>query len=162
MPVCWGCQADEMPFHFTLQAVLRLRASFVQMEKLRLLAIAAAVARVRDEIVALEKDTRAARQSTQSRLGEGVMAGELHFELSTERMRVERKRALAVRLADLEKKQAVQREAYRAARQKHEILVNLRQRQWNEYRHAQARREQQQQDEAFLLHLAVGSEDKAD
>ncbi|MGD0426568.1 MAG: flagellar export protein FliJ [Candidatus Acidiferrales bacterium] len=146
-----------MPFHFSLQAVLRLRTSYEQMEKLRFLAAAAAVVRAREEIAALEEETRAARQSQQGRLGKGVLAGELHFAVSSEGVRVQRKRAMAARLAELEKKQEAQRQAYQAARQKREILENLRQRKWDDYRREQARREQQQVDESFLLHLAAGS-----
>jgi len=151
-----------VPFHFSLQAVLRLRSSYEHMEKLRLLAIVAAMVRAREEIAALEKESQAARQSTQGRLGEGVVAGELHFDASTERVRTERKRAAAGRLAELEKKQEVQRLAYRAARQKREILENLRERKWDDFRREQARREQQRLDEAFLLHRAASGECQSD
>lgn len=151
-----------MPFHFSLDAVLRLRTSYEHMEKLRLLAIAAAIVGARAEIVALETESRAARRSTQRRLEAGVVGGELHFDDSTERVRMQRKRALAGRLADLEKKEAAQRLAYRSARQQREILANLRQRQWDIYRREQARREQQRQDETFLLLLAGRGEHEPD
>jgi len=151
-----------MPFHFPLDAVLRLRTSYEHMEKLRLLAIAAAIVGARAEIVALETESRAARRSTQGRLEAGVVGGELHFDDSTERVRMQRKRALAGRLADLEKKEAAQRLAYRSARQQREILANLRQRQWDIYRREQARREQQRQDETFLLLLAGRGEQEPD
>jgi flagellar export protein FliJ len=159
---CSRCQANQVPFHFSLQAVLRLRASYEHMEKLRLLAIVAAIVRAREEIAALENESRAARKSTQGRLGKGVVAGELHFDASTERVRMERKRGAAARLAELEKKQEVQRQAYRIARQKREILANLRERQWADYRHDQARREQQRLDESFLLHRVASGEHKPD
>ncbi|MGA6960276.1 MAG: flagellar FliJ family protein [Candidatus Acidiferrales bacterium] len=84
----------------------------------------------------------------------GIAGAELHFELQAENMRLERKRQFTVRLAALEKREHLQREAYRAARQKREILSNLRQRKWDEYRREQARREQQRLDELFLLHRA--------
>lgn len=151
-----------MPFRFSLQAVLRLRASYEHMEKLRLLAIAAVIVRAREEIAALEGESRAARRSTQSRLGAGVMAGELHFDVSTESVRMERKRAMTARLAELEKKQEVQRKAYRVARQKREILTNLRERKLQDYRREQERREQQRMDESFLLHRGGSSEPKPD
>jgi len=155
---CSRCQAKPMPFHFSLEAVLRLRTSYEHMEKLRLLAIGAAMVRAREEIAALENESRAARRSTQSRLEAGVVGGELHLDDSTERVRMQRKRAVAGRLADLEKKETAQRLAYRSARQKREILANLRERRWDEYRRDQTRREQQRQDESFLLHLATRSE----
>jgi len=151
-----------MPFQFSLQAVLRLRTSYEHMERLRLLAIAALIVRARAEIAALEGESRAARQSTQGRLEKGVMAGELHFEDSTESVRAQRKRVLAARLVELEKKQDVQREAYRAARQKREILTNLRERKLEQYRREQQRREQQRMDEAFLLHRGGSGKPKPD
>ena len=151
-----------MPFHFTLQAVLRLRMSYEQMEKLRLLAIIAAMIRAREEIAALENESRAARQQTQDRLRAGVLAGELQFENSSENVRLARKHAVELRLAELEKKQEAQRQAYRTARQKREILENLRQKQRDEYRRAQASREQQRVDESFLLHRGPCSDDKSD
>jgi flagellar export protein FliJ len=140
-----------MPFHFSLEAILRLRTSYEHMEKLRLLAIAAAIVHAREEIAELEHESRAARRRTQSRLEAGVVGGELHFDDSTERVRMHRKRAATGRLADLEKTEMAQRLAYRNARQKREVLTNLRERQRDEYRRDQARREQQRQDESFLL-----------
>jgi flagellar biosynthesis chaperone FliJ len=86
-----------------------------------------------------------------------VAAAELQFELLSENMRQERRRMLAARLAELEKREIVQQQAYRLARQKREILSNLRQRKWDEYRREQARREQQRLDELFLLHRAATS-----
>jgi flagellar export protein FliJ len=151
-----------MPFHFPLHAVLRLRTSYERMEKLRLLAIATAIVRARDDIAALESESRAARMNVQSRLETGVVAGELHFEASSENVRVERRRALTARLAELEKKQEAQRQAYRSARQQREILVNLRERRWDEYRRDQARREQQRADESFLLRRGVRSQEQSE
>jgi flagellar export protein FliJ len=151
-----------VPFQFSLQAVLRLRASYEHMERLRLLAIAALIVRAREEIAALQGESRAARQSTQGRLREGVMGGELHFEACTESVRMERRHALVARLAELEKKQEAQRKAYRAARQKREILTNLRERKLDEYRREEQRREQQRLDESFLLHRAGSGEPKPD
>jgi len=141
-----------MAFRFSLQPVLRLHASYERMERMRLLAISAAVVRLRQEISALEHENLKTRQSTQSKLAAGVVAGELHFELLAASIRLERKRVLKLQLADLEKKQEVQRKAYAAAQQKLDILQNLRDGQLSEYRIEESRREQKQADELFLLH----------
>lgn len=151
-----------MPFYFSLQPVLRLRASYERMERLRLLGIVAAIVQVREEIAAVERESVSARKSTQSRLGAGVAGVELHFELLAENIRVERRRVLGVRLVEFEKKQEIQRLAYRLARQKREILVNLRQRKWEEYRRVQARRDQQRLDELYLLHGWATAESEPD
>jgi flagellar export protein FliJ len=144
-----------MPFTFSLQPILRLHASYERLERLRLLAIAAEIVRAREEISAVARESIAARVSTQTKMRAGVSGAELHFELMSENMRVERQRMLGARLAELEKRERVQRQAYRLARQKREILTNLRERKWDEYRREQARREQQRLDELFLLHRGV-------
>jgi flagellar export protein FliJ len=146
-----------MGFTFSLQPVLRLHASYERLERLRLLAIAAEIVRAREEIAAVARESVAARTDMHTRIGAGVAAAELHFELLSENMRQERKRMLGVLVAELEKRELVQQRAYRLARQKREILSNLRQRKWDEYRREQARREQQRLDELFLLHRAATS-----
>ncbi len=144
-----------MPFLFSLQPILRLHASYERLERLRLLAIAAEIVRAREEIAAVTRESIAARTNTQTRMGTGVVAAELHFEMMSENMRQERRRMLGARLAELEKRELAQQQAYRLARQKREILSNLRQKKWDEYRREQARREQQRLDEVFLLHRAA-------
>jgi len=141
-----------MAFRFSLQPVLKLRQSFERLEQLRLLAITAMVVRVRGEIAALERESRIARQRLQERLAAGMAGAEVHYEAVCEKLRSDHKRNLETQLEGLERRQAKQRLAYQMARQKREILENLRQRRWEEYRHEQARREQQALDELFLLH----------
>jgi flagellar export protein FliJ len=140
-----------MAFHFSLRPILRLRASYERLERLRLLALAAAIVRVREEIAALERESQNARGLMREGLALGVTGAEIQFDTACERFRTDRKQVLETQLAELEGKQERQRVAYRAARQKREILENLRERQWNEYRQKQARREQQGLDELYLL-----------
>ena len=140
-----------MPFHFALQPVLRLRAIHERIERLRLLELAATVARVREEMSALETESSNARQRMRDALSLGVTGIEMHLESVSETNRSERRTALDARLAGLERKQEKQRRTYLEARRKREILENLRERHLEQYRREQARRDQQAADELYLL-----------
>lgn len=140
-----------MAFRFSLQPILRLRASVERIEQLRMLLLAAQIARVQREIVSLEENLSAGRWRRISSLSEGVPAAELHFEGAREKTRADQIRALRDVLVGFRRKHEEQRLLYQAARQKKEILENLRRRRFEEYRRDQLRREQQRLDEAFLL-----------
>src|ERR1700723_1325266 len=140
-----------MPFQFSLQPVLRLYAGHERMERLRLLTIAAALVRIRQEIAAIDRENLRIRQSVQTKMASGLAAAELHFELMAETVRLERKRLFLGQAADLEKKQQTQRKIYDALPQKPKVFQNLREQQREEYRVIESRREQGQLDEMFLL-----------
>lgn len=142
-----------MAFRFSLQPILRLRASVERLEQLRMLLLAAQITRVEREIVSLEDNLSAERQLRLSSLSEGVPAAELHFEGAREKTRADQIRALHDLLAGIRRKHEEQRRIYQAARQKKEILENLRKRRFEEYR-----RDQHLLDEAFLLRTGVRRE----
>jgi|HubBroStandDraft_6_1064221.scaffolds.fasta_scaffold01600_10 flagellar export protein FliJ len=140
-----------MAFHFSLQPVLRLRASYERLERMRLLALVAAIVRVRQKREALDKESRDAGVRTRERLAAGMAGGEMQFEIACEKLRSEYKHALEIQARDLDRAQKKQRQAYQMARQKREILENLRERRLEAYRREESRREQQRIDELFLL-----------
>lgn len=142
-----------MPFQFTLQPVLRFRASYERIERLRLLQVAAAIVQAQNEIGAAVRESQAARQSLRERMASGSSGVEIQFEAAREAARLNYRRGLDMRLAALRRKYEAQKVAYRNARQKCEILENLRERQLQEYLREQVRREQRVQDELFLLRL---------
>ena len=129
-----------MAFRFSLQPILRLRASVERMEQLRMLLMAAQIARVQREIDALEEVLSAERQRRYSSLSEGMPAAELHFERAREETRAEQIRMLRDLLAGLRRKHEEQRRVYQAARQRKEIIENLRKRRFEEYRREQDRK----------------------
>ena len=141
-----------MAFRFTLQPVLRLRASYERLERLRLLAVVAAIVRVQQGLDLLDAESQQARVYLRDKLAGGMTAGEMQFETVCEKLRVEHRRTLEARLKELAQAQARQRQAYQSAKQKRQVLENLRQRKLDEYRVEQSRREQQGIDELFLLH----------
>lgn len=140
-----------MAFRFTLEAVLRVRKSYERVERLRLLQIAAAMVQVQNEIAAAVRDSEAARRNLRERLASGSSGVEIQFEAACETVRASHRRALELRLAGLRKKHEAQRMAYRIARQKREILENLRERQLREFLREEARRDQRALDELYLL-----------
>jgi flagellar export protein FliJ len=140
-----------MAFEFTLNAVLRLRASYERIERLRLLQITAAMVQVQSEIAAANRDSEAARRSLRERLASGSSGVEIQFEAAREAVRANHRRLLESRLASLRRKHEAQRAAYRVARQKREILENLRERQFQDFLRQETRREQHALDELYLL-----------
>lgn len=140
-----------MPFRFTLAPVLRLRENLERREYLALQALYSESAEVRSDIRGLEQMLLQARSQRISKLSEGMPAVLLQFELESE-ARVERKRqTLLTKLAELQGKVKEQIGKYRQARQKREILEELRRQQLQEYAREEAIREQQAADELFLL-----------
>jgi len=143
-----------MPFHFSLQALLRLRISYERLEELRLLAIAALMVYVRREIAAIQAESKQAQSRRERELARGVTGAELHVEETCDQARKKQRESLEGRLKELEKKRRAQQLAFEAARQKRKILENFRQRKLELYAREQARREQQRLDELHLLHQA--------
>lgn len=140
-----------MAFQFSLQPVLRLRASYERIERLRLLQVVAAIVQLQNEIAAAARESENARQNQRERLAAGSTGMEIQFEMACEAARLKYRRLLEARLVLLRRKYEAQIEAYRTARQKCEILEGLRERKLQEYQREQARREQRALDELFLL-----------
>ena len=141
-----------MSFHFTLNGVLRLRVSLERAELQRLQALAAAVARTREEIESLEQEMKAdQRRLWEGAAATGVTGAELHFQMAREGILIALRSELWIRLSDLEQQRTAQQGRYLQARMQREILSNLRKRQLAEYELDQSRREQQRIDELFLI-----------
>jgi flagellar FliJ protein len=147
-----------MPFRFSLEPVLRLRLSYERLERLRLLAIAAMLVRVKQEIAAAAREEAAARNTRQQMLARGAAAAEIQLGVSAERARARRNRELFDRVASLERRHSKQARAYQIAKRNREIVENLRERKLHEYRREQNRREQQRIDELYVLRRLTPSE----
>lgn len=141
-----------MAFQFPLQALLRLRIGYEKIERLRLLVFGAMIVRLRDEMAALDNEAAKARQSVRQMLAAGVSGVEVQLEMACEKVRAERRLFLEARLLELSARQEKQRRVYLNARQKREILENLRSRKWEEYQKQEARAQQQLLNDLFLLH----------
>lgn len=144
-----------MAFRFSLQALLRVRLSVERAELQRLQAIAAQAARVRAFIEGLDAERQVAKTKLQEAVASGISGAELRFEALREAAFGERRAALLKKLAEIEKLRHEQQARYLRVRQQREILSELRERQLAGYRAEQARREQQQIDELFLLRRGI-------
>ena len=140
-----------MPFHFPLSSLLRLRESLEKNELQRLQALAAQIAQVRAEIESLDTQIESSRREVLEQAAAGISGAELHIAALGEFARLELRAKLIVRRDELERARQVQQVCYADARQRREILSNLQERQCSAYQHEQARREQQQVDELFLI-----------
>ena len=140
-----------MPFQFTLPALLRLRESFEKMELQRLQAIAAQLMKIRAEIELIDAETDTARRDIVEQSLSGISGAELHVALASEEVRHLRRLMLVTKQAEAQEAHKAQMLRYKEARQRREILSNLRERQLSAYEREQARREQQRIDELFLI-----------
>jgi len=140
-----------MPFHFPLSSLLRLRESLEKNELQRLQALAAQIAQVRAEIESLDTQIESSRREVLEQAAAGISGAELHIAALGEFARLELRAKLIVRRDELERARQVQQARYVDARQRREILSSLQERQRSAYQHEQARREQQQVDELFLI-----------
>jgi flagellar export protein FliJ len=140
-----------MAFHFSMETLLRLRHSLERKERLLLEDLARRMAAVRQEILAIQQERRAAWELLSGGLKVGLNASEMHFAQMCEVARQARHCRLTEQLMELEKQYFLQQTIFLAARQKREILENLRDRQATEYRREWDRKEQQNVDDLFLM-----------
>jgi len=144
-------QNKDMPFRFSLQAVLRCRESFERRERQRLQMITREVVKAKQQRDQAKVDRSTSLAEFQKRLHEGMNVTEMQFELATDRARLRRIAALNDHFAKLEDLRRRQLDVFRKAQQQRKILENLRERQLAAYQLIQARREQQQMDDRFLI-----------
>lgn len=140
-----------MAFQFSLDTLFRLRVSLEQKEERALEEIARRITVVKQLIVEVERERSTAIRRQHEALAIGISASEMHFELSCDEVREQRHRQLTNQLVELQKEHRRQQVVYLEARQKREILENLRDRQEAEYRRERARQEQQAVDDLFLM-----------
>jgi flagellar FliJ protein len=140
-----------MPFHFSLQALLRLRESFERRERLRLQIVTREVVKAQQQWEVAKQERAKALEQFAVKLRQGMRGIEVQVEQACDRVRVRRIAALRDELTKLQTLRRRQLEVFRQAQQQRKILENLRSRQLAAYRLAQSRRTQQQLDERFLI-----------
>lgn len=140
-----------MAFHFSLEPVLRLRRGQEKMERLKLEAIASEKAQVTRQLEFITEQSIESRRRFQRRMAEETFGSELQFEDALSDRVAAARRALQLRVSELEQQRLKQVEAYTKARQRREILEDLRDRKFQIYRQTLDRREQQELDDLFLM-----------
>ena len=145
-----------MAFRFSLQAVLRLRRSYERRERLRLEIITRRCLHTQQQIDEVKNERLEAKDRLAQTLQAGMPAVELHLEVAQAKARAKRQEVLAEQLAKLTQEHRAQQVAYQHAQQQRQIIENLRARLFAIYQQVQARREQQQLDDLFLIRRGVG------
>jgi flagellar export protein FliJ len=140
-----------MPFHFALQAVLHFRQSIEHQQELRLRAAQQQVMRMQHLIEQLDARRQELYGVQSKQLGAGVTAAELRFELGCDVELLRHRAQLVGQLARLQQQREEQRKIFQQARRARETLESVRDRQLHLYQQKAARREQQSQDDLFLL-----------
>ncbi len=140
-----------MAFHFTLEAILRLRRGQERVERLKLETIASEQAQARNQLENMTQQFYESRRRFQQQMGQEVFGVELQFEDGRSDRVAAARLALEMRIAALEQLRLKQMEAYTKAHQSRELLEKLRDRKFELYRQALSRREQQDLDDLFLM-----------
>ena len=140
-----------MAFHFRFEAVLSLRRSQERGERLKLEAIASEEAQIRARIQELADLVIESTRSFQQRLKAGMAGSELQLESVRAQDAIRKRKLLRLRLDECEKRRATQALLYYQARRNRETLEELRLRQLQDYRQAEAKREQRELDDLFLI-----------
>lgn len=147
-----------MGFRFPLKALLRVRRIFEQQERRRLEAIARRLVYAQKQLAALKKARVEEAGLLVRGMKEGMTGAELHFHAARAAAR-ERLVSLAVQAVEnLNRQRQAQLAAYKRARQDVEVIERLRERQLSAFRRGQARKDQQQANDMFLV-LSQSSND---
>jgi flagellar export protein FliJ len=141
-----------MAFHFTLEAVLRLRQSLEDRELLLLQSLLTRRAALRSEVEQLRQSSfNLEQEAKQAMLLRPTPAVEIHFAMARLQGLDRRQQLLREQLRQLESAIVEQRLRYRQQRRNREALEALREAQLRDYQLTQRRREQAQLDELHLL-----------
>jgi flagellar export protein FliJ len=143
-----------MAFHFSLDAVLRMRRGQERAERLKLEAILSAQAQAQARLQEVTESSFELHRQFQQRLGGGMAGSELQFEAAREANATSVCSDLRTRLQELEQRRMAQVQIFYKVRQNREVLENLRLRKLNLYLIEQGRREQQELDDLFLMRRA--------
>ncbi len=139
-----------MAFRFPFAAVLNYRESLEQREYLALEKVQLEIAQQERRIQKCEERRAVAAKRREAELGRGIPSIHLQAAYEEELSLWRQHEELLAGLKELQAKRQECMKAYELARQKREILSELRTRQWDTYRREQAKREQIMLDDIFL------------
>jgi flagellar export protein FliJ len=145
-----------MAFHYRLEALLRLQRSVEHQEENRLLACMVQVAKAREELRAWEEWRWQRKREACSEAAGGSSGALLRFAAEWDEAARRGEKQMQEGLKAAEATAQKQRQVYREARQKREILEGLKDRQESVYSIEQLRQVQRSLDEAHLLRSVYG------
>jgi flagellar FliJ protein len=139
-----------MPFQFSLRALLRLRQSYEQRERMRLSLLNAAYGRLRQEYEETVLHRRLGIEDLGNRLRDGMAGSELRLATDLLQRSADRQLQLKEQMKALEIQVRKQTETFLESQRKRKILESLRERELHAYELNQNRREQQRIDNLFV------------
>jgi len=139
-----------MAFRFSLAAVLKYRENIEQREYLALEKIHQEIGRVQAQVQQIESWLRAESQRREAELSRGIPSVHLQNAFEQELVLIRHRDLLQARLRELDVKRKQHLKTYEQARQKREILDELRSRQHAAYDREQTKRQQNTVDDIFL------------
>lgn len=140
-----------MAFRFPLKALWRVRAIYERREGQRLEALTHHLIYVQKQLATLRQGRLEEAGSLAKNLEEGMTGAELQFQVVCSLLRLRRIKAVAQVVESVSQQRQRQLIEYRQARQKLEVIERLYERQLSAYRRTQARRDQQQATDLFLI-----------
>lgn len=140
-----------MAFRFPLKALQRLRAVYERREGQRLGTLTHQLTAAQKQLATLKQGRLEDAGSLAEGLQRGMTGAEVHFQVMCSFARLRRIKSAAQVVESLTQQRERQLIEYRQARQKLEVITRLYQRQFAAYRRTQARRDQQQATDMFLM-----------
>lgn len=152
----------QMAFRFSLEVVLRIRASQERRERLKLEAVLSEKSRLRARLQNLTSEIMESRLRFLNDLAASMSGAELQMESRRQAGVAALRERLVQQIKELEKLSAAQMRVYVQARQRREAMESLRQSKFSEFQIEQSRREQQDLDDLFLTRSAFRDDNIAD
>lgn len=139
-----------MPFQFSLRALLRLRKSYEQRERLRLILLNAAYGRLHQEHEKAGQQRRIGLEELANRLQDGILGHELQATAAALEQLADRQRQLEQQMKALEFQARKQTEIFLESQRERKILESLRERELRAFELEENRRAQQRIDDMFV------------
>jgi flagellar biosynthesis chaperone FliJ len=140
-----------MAFQYPLENLLKLQKSVEHQEENRLMICAGRVARLRKDLEGIRTARSQRKNQTILELGSGVVGIVVQMAMEWDEAMNRIETAAKEKLISAEELRMQQMTAYKAARQKREVLEGLRDKLKSEYDVEEVRRVQQGLDDMFLL-----------
>jgi flagellar export protein FliJ len=139
-----------MPFRFPLAKVLLVKESVKKQEERALQKILLDMSRVAHQIEKLTAEIAESHNAVEQALQQPIPAIEVQMFFSTTQSNIENRKTLVRELQTLEQARERQAEVYHAAHRNCEVLIDLLDKQKDEYEQEQVRVEQKQMDDIVI------------
>ncbi|MGH9435727.1 MAG: flagellar export protein FliJ [Terriglobia bacterium] len=138
-----------MPYQFSLRTLLRVRRIYEQRERMRLILLNGARARLRNEFDETGRQRAQGFEELEDKLEKGIAGTEFQFEEASLQLMANRQRELAALIEAIDLQVRKQSEAFRESQIKRKILDSLNERERLAYEQIEDRRDQQRIDDLF-------------